>query len=40
MRKYIALVLTLVCVLALVGCEKNDTYKISLNYSRLCHECG
>lgn len=26
MRKYIALVLTLVCVLALVGCEKNDTY--------------
>ena len=23
MRKYIALVLTLVCVLALVGCEKN-----------------
>lgn len=28
MRKYIALVLTLVCVLALVGCEKNDTYKI------------
>ena len=26
MRKYIALVLTLVCVLALVGCEK-DVYK-------------
>lgn len=32
MRKYIALVLTLVCVLALVGCEKNDTYKIRLLY--------
>lgn len=30
MRKYIALVLTLVCVLALVGCEKNDTYKIRI----------
>lgn len=30
MRKYIALVLTLVCVLALVGWEKNDTYKIRI----------
>ena len=38
MRKYIALVLTLVCVLALVGCEKNDTYKISVKAKLFCPE--
>ena len=30
MRKYIALVLALVCVLALAGCGQNDTYKIRI----------
>ena len=30
MKKLIALVLALVCVLALAGCGKNDTYKISI----------
>ena len=28
MKKLIALVLTLACVLALTGCGKNDTYKM------------
>ena len=30
MKKLIALVLTLVCVLCLVACGKNDTYKIKI----------
>ena len=30
MKKLIALVLTLACVLALTGCGKNDTYKIKI----------
>ena len=30
MKKLIALVLALVCVLTLVGCGKNDTYKIRI----------
>ena len=30
MKKLIALVLTLVCVLGLVGCNENDTHKISI----------
>ena len=30
MKKLIALVLALVCVLALAGCGKNDTYKIRI----------
>lgn len=30
MKKFIALVLALVCVLALAGCGKNDTYKIRI----------
>ncbi len=30
MKKLIALILTLVCVLALSGCGKNDTYKIRI----------
>lgn len=30
MKKLIALVLGLVCVLALAGCGKNDTYKIKI----------
>ena len=30
MKKLMALVLTLVCVLGLVGCGKNDTYKIKI----------
>ena len=28
MKKLIALVLTLACVLALTGCGKNDTYSV------------
>ncbi len=30
MKKLIALVLALICVLGLVGCGKNDTYKIRI----------
>ena len=30
MKKLIALVLVLVCVLGLVGCGKNDTYKLRI----------
>lgn len=30
MKKYIALVLALVCVLALAGCGKSDTYKVRI----------
>ena len=30
MKKLISLVLALVCVLALVGCGKNDTYKVRI----------
>lgn len=30
MKKLITLILTFVCVLALAGCGKNDTYKISI----------
>ena len=30
MKKLMALVLTLICVLGLVGCGKNDTYKIKI----------
>ena len=30
MKKVIALVLALICVLGLVGCDKNDTYKIRI----------
>ena len=30
MKKLIALILALVCVLALAGCGKNDTYKIRI----------
>lgn len=30
MKKYIALVLTLISVLALAGCGKNDTYRIRI----------
>lgn len=30
MKKLITLVFTLICVLALAGCGKNDTYKISI----------
>ena len=30
MKKLIALVLALVCVLSLVGCGKNDTYKVRI----------
>ena len=30
MKKMIAIVLTWVCVLALAGCGKNDTYKIKI----------
>ena len=30
MKKLIALVLAMICVLVLAGCSKNDTYKISI----------
>ena len=30
MKKLIALVFVMICVLALAGCSKNDTYKISI----------
>lgn len=30
MKKLIAMVLVLVCVLGLVGCGKNETYKIKI----------
>lgn len=30
MKKFITLILALVCVLALAGCGKNDTYKINI----------